>query len=341
MSVQKRIEQAWYQGAAWTYCLFPLAIIFAFITAIRRACYRWGILSSSKPPIPVIVVGNLSVGGNGKTPVVLALCEYLSSLNRKVGVLSRGYGGMQRQFPYCVSPKDSAELVGDEPALMARRVNCNVVIDPNRQRGADYLFQMGCDIIVCDDGLQHYALKRDIEWVVMDERLTGNGFLLPMGPLREGIGRLKSVDGVIVNGNANVAMDVAYVAHMSLHADQIVNVGDPSLRMSVEEFKQRYSNVTAACAIGNPQRFYQTLSALTVNVSQQKEFPDHHQFTPDDLPPSALIMTEKDAVKCAPFAHPDWWYLRVSASLPDSFYNRVKQLVSHADANTVRKINGI
>lgn len=285
--------------------------------------FKIGLLRSSKPPVPVIVVGNITVGGNGKTPVVIAICEYLLAKGKSVGVLSRGYGGTQTVFPYQLVEGDLPSLVGDEPALIFQRLGIPVIIDPQRRRGAERLFELGCDVIVCDDGLQHYALQRDIEWVVMDDRGAGNGWLLPAGPLRELPNRLAGVDGVILNQTSAISRVSARQFDMKLGAGQIVNVADPSLTISIDKFKQKYSRVQSMCAIGNPDRFKTTLASLGINPVENLAFIDHYQYEVTDLPDDAVIMTEKDAVKCHSFAHKDCWFLRVSAQLPEAFFEHL------------------
>ena len=328
MSFQSALEKAWYGKQFWVWILAPLMLIFAFLTAIRRQLYRFNILSSSKPPIPVIIVGNISVGGNGKTPVVIALAEYLNSKGHKVGVLSRGYKGSVEQFPHFVSEDDSTATIGDEPFLIYNRVACNLVIDPVRRRGANALYNKGCTVIVCDDGLQHYALGRDIELVVMDSRRIGNGFLLPMGPLRETSVRLKSVAMLIKNGNFEFQSNGTQQVCMRLVPVEFVNVAKPSLTYKCQEFVDQNKVVTAICGIGNPRRFYDTISTLGLEVNREKSFPDHHHYTVSDLPENRLVMTEKDAVKCKPFAHQNCWYLKITAELPEQFYDMIdKQLV--------------
>lgn len=341
MTFQQRLEKAWYGSDRWIVIFAPITLLFALLSWMRRSAYRLGLFKSQKPSVPVIVVGNISVGGNGKTPVVLAIAEYFQSQGIKVGVLSRGYGGAQTQFPYRVNSQDPPALVGDEPALLARRLQAAVVIDPKRARGAAHLNHIGCNIIVCDDGLQHYALGRDIEWVVMDERQLGNGYLLPMGPLRETAAKLTSVNGIVLNGQFECSLAGASKHTMLLAAETFVNVADSSRTLSVAEFITRYTDVDAICAIGNPNRFYTTLAELGVVVKQQHSFADHHSYVVEDVPKHAVVMTEKDAVKCHPFAHPDCWYLRVNAQLPELFYSTLLDQVRAVEPTLTSNSNGI
>ena len=331
MSLAQRIESGWYKGAWWLWLLLPFSLLFWLLSALRRWLFKVGVKSASKPPVPVIVVGNISVGGNGKTPIVVAICEYLQEQGYKVGVLSRGYGGSQSQFPYLVKAADPPSFIGDEPALMYQRLQLPVVIDPERARGAQYLYEHGCNLIVCDDGLQHFALKRDIEWVVMDSRMLGNGLLLPAGPLRELASRLANVDGVVFNSCSATERYNDHQYEMALEAQQVINVSDPSKQVRVEVFRQQNPDVVSMCAIGNPARFKQTLQSLNITTSKDHRFIDHHQFVATDMPSEVTIMTEKDAVKCRSFAHKDCWYLKVSAQLPASFYAHLT-----AKLNTIR-----
>ncbi|WP_332308831.1 tetraacyldisaccharide 4'-kinase [Salinimonas marina] len=195
------LERAWYRRRWWLWLLWPLTMLFAVLSASRRYLFKAGFKTSARPDgCFIIIVGNISVGGNGKTPVVIELAEYLHKQGLRPGILSRGYGGSATAFPHTVRSQDSAAKVGDEPQLMAVRTGLPVVIDPVRARGAQWLSEKHqCNVIICDDGLQHYALQRDMEIVVMDERRFGNGRLLPMGPLREGVWRLDTVDLILHN----------------------------------------------------------------------------------------------------------------------------------------------
>lgn len=321
-----KLERAWATGSLWLWLLWPLMVIFALLSWLRRGFYHSGLIRRAKANAFVIVVGNISVGGNGKTPLVIGIVEHLTSAGLRVGILSRGYGGSQDQFPYRVNPSDPASLVGDEPRLMAARCAVPVVIDPKRARGAQYLSaDLGCDVIVCDDGLQHYALQRDMEVVVMDSRRYGNGRLLPMGPLREGIWRLDTVDTIVHNvAHASEACLLGLTVpqyHMKLAATGLVNVAHPEQTLSFEALSQP---VTAIAGIGNPTRFFTQLTKLGVNTAATIPFVDHHQFSASDLPSGTVVMTEKDAVKIREFAHKDCWYMPVDAVLPTDFYNEIK-----------------
>ena len=310
----------WYQATRWwSWVLYPLSLLFAAVAFSRRFLYKQALLSSSKNRLPVIVVGNISVGGNGKTPFVIWLCELLIKQGYKPGIISRGYGGKSDSYPLLVGDNTTGKEAGDEPVMIFKRLGIPVVVDPVRSQAADYLSENSlADIIVTDDGLQHYALQRDIEIVVVDgKRRFGNGHLMPMGPLREPLSRLQEVDFIINNG-AQQAGEFT----MSLVPDNCLAVDG-----QVRELPAN-SRVNACAAIGYPQRFFDTLEKQQFVLNKTVAFADHHPFTADDfkqfdkqLP---LLMTEKDAVKCTPFAQQNWWYLPISAQLPKTFE---KQLI--------------
>lgn len=298
--------------------LLPVSLLFFCLSSLRRWLYRVGIKSTHKLPVPIIVVGNISVGGNGKTPLVILLAKWLDEAGYKPGVLSRGYGGKAAEYPLSVEAKSLPDDVGDEPVLMRQNLSCPMVVDPKRPRGAAHLIsQYGCNVIICDDGLQHYALARDLELIVMDgERRLGNGLLLPAGPLREGAWRLSSTEFVICNGGT--AKQDEY--KMTLEPTDLVNVKDPARTRPLSSLVEP---VVAAAGIGNPQRFFDFLLARQVRFSECLSFPDHHQFSQQDLPDTTVIMTEKDAVKCQQIAQDEWWYLPVTAALSDKFKQQI------------------
>ena len=227
------IEKVWFQGhpAKWLLVplLLPLMLLFMLLSFTRRLAYRIGLLKQVKVSVPVVVVGNIGLGGNGKTPMVLYLVQHLSDKGLKVGVVSRGYGSKAPHYPYQVNSKSSAEQAGDEPLLIFQRSGVPVVIGADRIQGCQLLIEQGCELIIADDGLQHYRLARDFEFVVVDgKRLFGNGLLLPAGPLRETKNRIKRADCVIVNGETNwqtTAENLLIpVLTMQLSASKLVNV---------------------------------------------------------------------------------------------------------------------
>lgn len=324
------LTQLWY-APRWYHwlvisLLLPLSLVFALLAILRRFAFRTGFKKSTKIAVPVIIVGNISVGGNGKTPLVVYLAQLLQKQGYQPGILTRGYGGSSAVYPLAVTAQSQVTQVGDEPMLMRQHVNCPLVVDPIRARGAQYLLeQFECNVIICDDGLQHYALQRDIEIVVMDgKRRLGNQLLLPAGPLREGAWRLKRADFIVINGQAKAEHEFA----MSLLPDDLINVKNPNISCKVSELM---GPVTALAGIGHPQRFFDLLATYPLTLRSTLSFVDHHQFSVNDLPAETIIMTEKDAVKCREFAHQDCWYLPVQAQLSESF---AQQLL-----NKLRNIN--
>lgn len=329
MSVLNRM---WYEGRWYQWLLSPLTLLFYLLSASRRALFTFGVKKTVKLPVPVIVVGNLSVGGNGKTPLVIALCDSLKLAGYNVGVVSRGYGAQTRQFPHQVGMTDKASYVGDEPLLIARRTGVPVVIDPNRPRGAELLVAQGCTVIISDDGLQHYALARDVECVVADRRLFGNQHLLPMGPLREGVWRLSTVDFLILNQpdadvNLPVGMSIPEPVIMTLRPGKLINIKQPSIQRELTDL-QNESSITAMAGIGDPSRFFSQLSQMGVRLDQCLPLADHQAIGKADIPNGCVIMTEKDAVKAVDYAHDNCWYQPVDAMLTKNFYTQLIQCIA-------------
>lgn len=277
--------------------------------------------------MPVLVIGNISVGGNGKTPLVIWLVEQLQKKGVKVGVISRGYGGENKVYPQLVTPESNPKLMGDEPLLIAQRTHAPVAISPNRQQSIELLLsQFELDLIVTDDGLQHYALERDMEWVVVDgERRFGNGFVLPAGGLRELPSRLKQVQAVICNGkNANAGEHA-----MHLEPDFVINLKTGEKR-KLSEFTQ---SIYALAGIGYPPRFFNMLKELGIPLAETFSFADHQAFTAEMIVPKLsqnlpLLMTEKDAVKCKAFTQENWWYVPVSARFSEKSTACLVEMVS-------------
>jgi tetraacyldisaccharide 4'-kinase len=310
------IERIWFGQSPLYLLLLPLSWLYGLIVALRRWLYDRGILSSWRAPVPVVIVGNLTAGGNGKTPLVIWLVENLTAQGIKVGVISRGYGGKSEQYPLLLRNDTPSSAAGDEPVLIFQRTGVPVAVAPNRRLAIQAILAAGAvDVIIADDGLQHYALKRDIELVVIDGiRRFGNGWWLPAGPMRERAGRLKSVDAVIVNGGTPRRDELAMV----LSADQAVNLTNGETR-AVSELP----NLVAMAGIGHPPRFFATLRQLNAELQECHAFSDHQTYDAIQLQSllsvgQTLIMTEKDAVKCREFAQPNWWYLPVNAELPES-----------------------
>lgn len=337
------IEKVWFQGhhAKWLLVplLLPMTILFWFVSSIRRLAYKLGVLEGVDVNTPVIVVGNIGVGGNGKTPVVIHLVELCLQLGLRPGVISRGYGGTLPQgktYPLVLDQYTPVEQSGDEPFLIFHRVKVPVVVGPDRIASAACLKEQGCNIIIADDGLQHYRLKRNVDVIVVDgKRGFGNGLLLPAGPLREGQWRLNSAHQVILNGENRIGLSSPH-ASMTLAPKQMVNLRTGEC-ISVEQFIERQSLVNAIAGIGDPQRFFNTLEQYHFSINKHKAFVDHHHYTSKDFGEMdasiPLLMTEKDAVKCREFAHDNWWYLSVAAefSTKDSemLVELIQQAVSH------------
>jgi tetraacyldisaccharide 4'-kinase len=296
--------------------LIPLSYLYAALIKLRRYLYRHGYLASYAVPVPVLVIGNITVGGTGKTPLVIYLVQALRQLGYTPGVISRGYGGKQ-QGAQAVDANSDPQAVGDEPVLIARRTQAPIFVAKKRVLAARTLLQAHpeCNILISDDGLQHYALRRDFEIAVVDgERGLGNGYLLPAGPLRESASRLSEMDAVIMNGHAKHALPVASV-QMHLQASSFINVYDASLRCDVKPWSGL--KLHAIAGIGNPARFFSQLQNMGFNI-ECHAFADHHAFQAQDLAAFAddiVLMTEKDAVKCAAFARPNHWYLPINAEL--------------------------
>lgn len=314
------VTRYWYRPSLnfITFLLLPFSIIFSFCAAIRRWLYRVGALKTHHFTVPVIVVGNIAIGGTGKTPFVIWLVEFLISQGYRPGIVSRGVGGKQTTKPHWVKIDDFANEVGDEAILLAERAHCPVVISPDRVAAVEDLLQNSdCNIVISDDGLQHYRLGRDIEIAIVDGmRRFGNTHLLPAGPLREPIERLKKVDFVIVNGGNDKDTFV-----MTLEPQGLVSLQHPETIMNLIEFPDK--KVHAVAGIGHPERFFLLLKNAGFDVIAHP-FGDHYPYQSydfdftDSLP---ILMTEKDAVKCKKFATEHYWYVKVAAKLN----NRLEQ----------------
>jgi tetraacyldisaccharide 4'-kinase len=310
----ERLQHHWYRLSPLHLLLYPVSLVFRALSALRRYSYRSGILASVKLPVPVVIVGNISVGGTGKTPLALWLAQQLIDNGWHPGIVSRGYtrGGKHGSIPREVTTDDVADEVGDEPLLMAQRVLCPVWTGRDRPAAAQALLAAHpeCDIILSDDGLQHYRLRRDAEIAVVDgARRFGNGMLLPAGPLREPVSRLRKVDAVVVNGGP--ASDNEFTMH--LEGNLFYNLLNPGIVASPADLAGK--RLHAIAGIGHPQRFFAHLGQLGLRATPHP-FPDHHRFNADDIAfdeADAILMTEKDAVKCSAFASERCWALRVDA----------------------------
>lgn len=311
-------EPHWQKRTLVSQLLRPLSWLYCLATKARRAAYNHGLIPTQELPVPVIIVGNITVGGTGKTPLVIWLARYLRSQGWRPGVLTRGYGGNAKNWPQIVWSNSDPQQVGDESVLLARRCGCPVMAGPVRWISGQYLIQTyGCNILVCDDGLQHYALHRDFEIAVIDgTKRFGNKLCLPAGPLRELPQRLRDCNLVLTNGTAQPGE-----FNMQIQILQAVNLKNPQLTKPISEFSSE--NTIAMAGIGNPQRFFDTLQAQGIKPKRTLTFPDHHNYTTDDLPKAitrVVLMTEKDAVKCErlltiPISD-NYWYVPIHV-LPD------------------------
>lgn len=312
----ERLQHHWYRLSPLHLLLYPLSLVFRALASLRRLLYHSGILASIRLPVPVVVVGNISVGGTGKTPLALWLAQQLIDNGWHPGIVSRGYtkAAGKKSVPREVRIDDDAGAVGDEPLLMAQRALCPVWVGRDRPAAALSLLRAHpeCDIILSDDGLQHYRLQRDAEIAVVDgARRFGNGLLLPAGPLREPTSRLRIVDAIVINGGQANGAEFA----MSLQGALFYNLLNPALIVSANEFVGQHLHAIAG--IGHPRRFFAHLEHLGLKA-QEHAFPDHHHYSGNDIAfddADAVLMTEKDAVKCAAFATEKCWVLRVDAQV--------------------------
>lgn len=311
--IESWVTRQWYtpKKTYFSALLSPFAFLFSAIVKLRRKLYQAGWIKSYRAPCPVIVVGNISVGGVGKTPLVIALYFFLKERGWTPGIVSRGYKGKYKDVSWVASDSDPND-VGDEAVLIAARTGGAVVVARDRSRAIQALLnETACDIILSDDGLQHYAMARDIEMVVIDAtRGLGNRLCLPAGPLREPASRLKEVNLVVINGGAQ--SECAF----SLSGVHLINLLNSNIIQSVQSLDGR--KVHALAGIGSPQRFFDYLKGLGARVIEHS-FPDHYLFSVTDFKRFAsddiLIMTEKDAVKCREFATENSWFLPVEAHL--------------------------
>lgn len=315
------LQKQWTRYTAWHILLIPISWLFFLISSLRKAFYKLGLLSVQQLSVPVIVVGNINVGGTGKTPLVIWLATQLKLAGYHPGIISRGYGGNARQVREVFAHDLPAE-VGDEPVLIAKRTNSPVFVNANRVAAGKALLAAHpeCNIIISDDGLQHYRLHRDIEIVVVDGvKGFGNQALLPAGPLREPVSRLQQVDALVVNGKQSFELTDSPDAcfEMQLGSGAFYNLLNPSQQCDASAFQNKQA--AAVAGIGNPARFFQQLQQLSVHF-QPYAFADHHAFTArdfNDLEADIILMTEKDAVKCQAFAQPNFWVLPVDAVIKD------------------------
>lgn len=310
-------QKQWLKFTFWHILLIPLSWVFGIITAVRRRLYKNGWLKSVRLSVPVVIIGNINVGGTGKTPLVIWLAEQLQLAGYKPGIISRGYGGNVKQVTEVTASSNPFE-VGDEPVLIATRTSCcPVFVSANRVEAGLALLAAHptCNIIISDDGLQHYRLQRDVEIVVYDSaKGFGNGALLPAGPLRESINRLKTVDAIVSNGSV-VSNELLLVQpiEMQLESTAFYNALDNRIKSDAQTFL--HQKVLAIAGIGNPGRFFNQLRLSGLDF-QSRAYSDHHAFNVKDfegIEADIVVMTEKDAVKCRSFARSNFWVLPVNA----------------------------
>lgn len=327
--VEKVISQAWYQDQAWIKLFSPLSHLYLRQHEKRK---RIAIENRRRPfAVPVVVVGNITVGGTGKTPLIIYLANALRDRGIRVGVISRGYGGQPPQEPYIVSQNDDPSICGDEPLLISKSTCAPVVIGRDRSAAAEKLLQNDVQLVLSDDGLQHYALPRQYEIAVVDgERYFGNGRLLPAGPLREPIERLENVDFIVRNGGESDGpmscqnYDIEFDASYRMAPSGWVNVQSGTrVPLDFIGFDAYKETVHAIAGIGNPSRFFSTLGEFGIDVTEHI-FPDHHRYTEDDfsfvesMNKTKVLMTTKDALKCRDFAGPDFWALDIDLAFDNT-----------------------
>ena len=316
MSIETTMTRAWQRQAAWLWLLLPVSWLYGFITMVRRQAYKIGLFASYRAPIPLMVIGNITVGGSGKTPLIIALVNYLQKQGIKVGVISRGYGGDSNQMPALVHADSLPSIVGDEPCLIVNMTGAAMAVCPNRKQAITTLLHAHPDLqlIIADDGLQHYALQRDIEWIVVDaSRGFGNQQLLPTGFLREPMSRLTGANVVYHEKADRTTKDnkqaKAKRLTMHLQADKLQPLWPSAVEIDGLSVAAKTpmplmppipnGRVHAVSGIGYPQRFFDTLMALGFDVIGHA-YPDHYDFSLTELLQYSelpIIVTSKDAVK--------------------------------------------
>ena len=323
--IHRHLDEMWYGRHPLVLALLPLSGPYQIVMRLRNWAYRAGLLPVHRFSAPLIVVGNITVGGTGKTPLVIWLCNYLKGMGYIPGIVSRGYGGHAEHWPQQVRPDSDPRIVGDEAVLLARRTGCPLAVGPDRVAAVEALIDVaGCDIIVSDDGLQHLRMGRDIEIAVLDSiRRFGNRHCLPAGPLREPCSRLASVDLLVSRGSAGRGEFA-----MQYTAAKLYRPGQSEFALELESLRD--TSVHAVAGIGHPEQFFAMLKGKGLRVIPHV-FPDHHEFVAGDLQfndRQPVLMTEKDAVKCERLNLPgDCYYVPIEAQLPDSFRHRLEKLI--------------
>jgi len=318
------LQDSWYKEMYISAAFMPISMLYDDVMRFRSFLYKMGVKKKTKLDVPVVIVGNITVGGTGKTPLILWMARFLKEQGYKPGIISRGYGGHSEQWPQWVDEQSNPELVGDEAVLMKNSSDCPIAVGPERPKAGQMLLdKSACDIILSDDGLQHYALQRDIEIAVVDgQRRFGNGYTLPCGPLREPISRLLTVDLIIVNGKAEEENEFS----MLIEGEVAVNLLTKEEKL-LTDFQFIPSHALAG--IGNPKRFFDLLEQKRINI-ETHAFPDHHVFTIEDITfddDKTVLMTEKDAVKCFDFATEKHWYVPIKAKPQQQFIDKLLTLI--------------
>ena len=328
MLSQYFINDIWYGKNLLSLILVPFSWLYKIFIVIRQLIYKSGILPVNQVGVPVIVVGNITVGGAGKTPLVIWIANFLKQNGFNPGIVSRGYGGKASHWPQQVRTDSDPVMVGDEPVLIAKRTGCPVAASPDRCSAAAGLIEhKQCNIIISDDGLQHYALGRNIEIAVIDSiRRFGNKHCLPAGPLREPVSRLKSVDMIVSNG-----IPLKGEHQMEYTVNSLISVKNENIDCEITSLRNK--KIHAVAGIGYPERFFNLLKKHGLKIIEHP-FPDHHIFKPADIKfddDLAVVMTEKDAVKCSKFADDNYWYLPISAEMSNTFIHRLTILLKELE----------
>ena len=324
MILNKLFNRIWYENHPASYFLLPASWLYSLVVKLRNILYASGFFETHYVSVPVIIVGNITAGGSGKTPFVIWLSKYLSENGYTPGVISRGYGRKSNLKVQQIRHDSDPEFVGDEPILIARRTGMPVAVASDKYEAANQLVNIAnCDVLICDDGLQHLAIGRNLEIAIIDgDREFGNNHLLPAGPLREPVSRLTTVDMLISKSKKYQNSHL-----MNYEYGGLVQLTNPGNNISIEKFKNQEIHLVSG--IANPDRFHAFFKDHHINVTKHI-FPDHYNYRVEDInfdDDKPIVMTEKDAIKCAKFARDNMWYLPVKVRFDDVFHHRIKTLI--------------